>query len=171
MCRTAVLVLATALAVAVVQAQPAEVDASHVLAEIAKSGAIPTFKALVKNGDWVHVLSGVETGESDWLRVAVAIHPATDAGDSEMLSLAAGVALAKHPQAVLSIWGSHDGVQGICGYPDLAEPQTNTPQKAVAYIDTRIHAVGKVSGPLAQECLKVLRRTRQEILSKDGPFG
>ena len=71
---------------------------------------------------------------------------------------------------MLSVWGAYNGVEGVCGYPDLSDPKTDTQRKATAYIDARVHAVSKLHTPLAQECLKVLNHSREEILSKNDPF-
>ena len=143
---------------------------SQLLAKIEAVGPERAIAQWSKDGTFDRVLEGMETGRPEWLRLGVSLHGGTDAGYSEMLTLAAGVALEREPKAALSIWGVHDGVAGMCGYPDLSDPKTNTPQKAAAYIDARVRAVAGIRSALAKECLSVLKRTRKEIVSNNGPF-
>jgi hypothetical protein len=173
--RFSVVMLALALTVAKAHDQTPsnlpELDPSQLLAQISKLGARRTLAIWLKDGTFDRVLDRVETGESDWLHVAVAIRRATDAGYSEMLSLSTGIALAKHPAEVLSIWVTHYGVEGTCGYPDISDPRTDSVKKAVAYVDARAQAVRDIHTSLARKCLKNLELTRRGILTKGGPFG
>ena len=108
------------------------------------------------------------------LEVAVKIKPATDAGYSEMLHLASGVALAVAPKEVLLRTIPALPTDGVCGFPDMSDPRYNTKKKTLNYLDSRIKAVSGLSETklesVKMECLKILKKTRLEILSPMGPF-
>jgi hypothetical protein len=148
-------------------------DPAALLKEIRTNGAQQVATKL-KDTEWPSLVQGVETGADPWLRVAVALHPATDAGLSESLVLAAGVALAWAPKEVLILGARELSVTGICGYPDMSDPRTDSQDKVVAYLNVRIDAVTKVSdakaAPLRSACLSELNKTKADVTRPDGPF-
>lgn len=150
------------------------IDPAPILEEIKERGAQLVFNELWKNGAYGKVLKGIESGDDLWLDVAVEIQPATDAGPSEMLDLAAGVALVKAPAEVLLRAVPALSIEGVCGFPDMSDPRYDTKEKTLSYLDERIRAVTLLRQPsvkVAQEkCLKILKEKKSEILSPTGPF-
>lgn len=148
-------------------------EPAALLQKINEKGPKPVLEEL-RGEKWRTVLKNIETGKKPWLEVATALHRATDGGFSTMLSLAAGVALAHSPQDVLLVTGAELSIEGVCGYPDMADARTNTQQKVVAYLDTRISAVNKLVGSevvsLRNQCLQTLENTKREVMSPSGPF-
>ncbi len=128
----------------------------------------------VRAEQWPLVLKKIETGATPWLDVAVALDGTGDADLSGSLTLAVGVALASAPRQVLSILGDGMPVEAVCGFPDMADPRTNSQQKVVLYLDARARAVRRLSGAqgkqVREDCLAVLDRRRRDVLSPDGPF-
>jgi hypothetical protein len=131
--------------------------------------------AQLNGAQWVAVLKGIESGSHEWLEVAVTLHGATDAGPSEMLTLAAGVALRRAPADVLDVVASELSVEGVCGLPDLTDSRTDTRDKAIKYLDARlkaVRAVTKLEKPALQEqCIRSLQMARHDVASSHGPFG
>lgn len=148
-------------------------DPAALIKEIGAKGAKPVVDEL-KGQEWPLVIKGIETGAKPWLRVAVALHPATDGGLAESLVLAAGVALARAPGDVLVISGRELSIEGVCGYPDMTDPRTDSQTKVQAYLDARIEGVKALSdanlAALQTRCLSELNKTRLEVARPDGPF-
>jgi hypothetical protein len=149
-------------------------DASALLAQIIEQGPDAAYSELWPK-KWDQLERGIETGATEWLQVSVAIHPATDAGSSEMLILSGGVALANSPKAVLDIMVPAHPIEGICGYPDMADERTDSRDEVLAYLHTRIEAVSRISGadmvPKRDKCLATLRATMEEVSGPNSPFG
>jgi hypothetical protein len=126
------------------------------------------------DAQWNFILNKVETGKRQWLTVAATLHRHTDAGESEMLTLAMGKALRRNPTEVLRIVTGEVTAKEICGYPDMTESDTNSKEKVAAYLDSRIAAVEAVSEKALigrrNECLEIMRETRREVMSTSGPF-
>ena len=149
-------------------------EASALLAEIKERGPEAVFAKLWPE-KWDQLERGIETGATEWLEVSVAIHPATDAGSSEMLSLSGGVALANAPKAVLGIMVPAHKIEGICGYPDMADERTDTREEVLTYLRARIKAVSEISGAditlKRDKCLATLRATVEKVSGRHSPFG
>ena len=132
------------------------------------------FNRLWESNEWDYVIKQIETGDENWLKVATKLNEATDAGASEMLILAAGVALDKEPYNVLEIAAPVFSVENVCGYPDLGDPKFNTKVKSLAYLDARIKIVRSLKqedvAQLREQCLETLNKTRIEIAGPKGPF-
>jgi hypothetical protein len=74
------------------------------LEEIKLKGArTVVFKLYDDSNAWDYILKEIATGDRSWLEVAVALHPGSDAGSSEMLTLAVGEALEHNPVNVFQI--------------------------------------------------------------------
>jgi hypothetical protein len=165
------------LAVGVAKGTPGTNDATDPVAflqRIQKDGA-KAVVAQLNSAQWTAVLEGIESGRRDWLEVAVALHSATDAGPSEMLALAAGVALRRAPADVLDVVASELSVEGVCGLPDLTDPRTDTQVKATNFLDARLKAVRaatKLEKPaLREQCIRSLEMARRDVAGPNGPFG
>lgn len=98
-------------------------SASQMREEIAHSGAKTVVKQLNAGSGkpWKNLLSNVESGNDEWLKVAVAIHPGVDAGTGEDLTFAVATALRKNPATVLKLIGPDFPLEHICNVP-LIEP-------------------------------------------------
>jgi hypothetical protein len=149
-------------------------DPLLLLKEIESKGPDFVYKNILIKEKWLAFVKNVESGKKPWLQVAAAIHPATDGGPSEALTLAAGVALIHSPKEVLLVAGPELGIEGVCGFPDMGNPQYDTQKKTVSYLDARIKTVSKLSQPeigqVRDQCLKFLEKTKSEVLSPKGPF-
>ena len=65
--------------------------------------------------DWDYVMQQIQSGGDEWLHVAVALHPGSDAGSSEMLGEAVGVALIQAPESVLRLTIPAFALEVVCG--------------------------------------------------------
>jgi len=166
-------VLALVATVAIGSTLGNTLDPNTLASEIQTRGAKAVASKL-SSQQWVDVVKGVETGTRPWLQVAKALHQVTDAGYSESLSLAAGVALARAPRDVLLITAQEFSIEALCGYPDMTDARTNTQAKVVGYLDARIVAVSELSNAdvadLRTQCLDVLNKTKHDATRPDNPF-
>lgn len=148
-------------------------DPKLLLRQIKAQGAKAVLDTL-RAEQWPLMLKDIEGGDATWLDVAVAFDGTADADLAGSLTLAVGVALAKAPRKVLSILGGGMPVDAVCGFPDLGDPRTDTQEKVIQYLDARARAIrklgGKVDPQVREDCLAVLDRRRQNVLSPDGPF-
>jgi len=173
--RTPIPRLSGLLALALCLASAATADtmtAASMLSDIKARGARAVFKSIENTPRWDEVLTHVESGERQWLKVAVMLYSATDAGDSEMLTLAAGVALLRRPRDVLIYAAPTLGIQFVCGQPVEGDPGVETPTKLLAYLDARIAAVSRLTGvdvaAARTSCLKYLTEARSQAASSNG---
>jgi hypothetical protein len=78
--------------------------ASSILADVRAQGARAVVAALWPDSDrWNKVMANIGRGRPEWLKVAVALRPGTDAGAAETLDEAVFVALRTAPVAVLKL--------------------------------------------------------------------
>jgi hypothetical protein len=128
----------------------------------------------LNDAQWSFILKHIESGEKTWLDVAESLHERTDAGQSEMLSLAVGIALLENPSGALGTTVAGLPIEGVCGYPDMTDARTDSQAKVVAYLDARIQTLAKVTTKKGTEqrnkCVQILEATRTDVLSPNGPF-
>jgi hypothetical protein len=145
-----------------------------ILLNIQVRGAEYVYKQYDSQDEWNAVLGRIETGDKDWLKVAVAFYQVSDAGPAEMLIYATGVALAKSPHNALAIAAPAMSIEGVCGYPDMADPRFETKKQTLAYLDARIDAVSNLNqkdiSDRKEQCLEMLHKTRKEVSGPKGPF-
>jgi hypothetical protein len=145
-----------------------------VLADINARGAYAFVNAVFDKPEWGELLDHIETGQGQWLEVAIKLHAGTDAGSSEMLTSAVGVALLRNPRQVLLRVAPVLGMEGVCSSPDIDDPRWPTQQKAVANLDARIVSVSKLNradvASARDSCLKYLRDARAVLISPNGPY-
>ena len=145
-----------------------------ILLNIQMRGAEYVYKQYDSQDEWNAVLEKIETGDKDWLKVAVAFYQVSDAGPAEMLIYATGVALAKSPHNALAIAAPVMSIEGVCGYPDMADPRFDTKKQTLAYLNARIDAVSNLNqkdvSDRKEQCLEMLHKTRNEVSSPKGPF-
>lgn len=79
-------------------------NASSILADVRARGTHAAVAALWSDdGRWNRVMTNIGSGRPEWLNVAVALRPGTDAGAAEMLDEAIFFALKTAPVAVLKL--------------------------------------------------------------------
>jgi hypothetical protein len=145
------LVLATPVAFA------ADSAAKSVSSRIAKEGGHKVLWDL-----WQHeqafgrVLSGIESGDAAWLKVATQLRPFADGAAALSLDYAVAQALTRSPEPVLALVGHGFDIEYICTSPFI-EPE---PGVAETYEQQALAALSKVKAPalvsLASECSKRL---------------
>ncbi len=82
----------------------ASLHASSILADVRAQGARAVVAALWSDSDrWNQVMTNIGRGRPEWVEVAVALHPGTDAGAAETLDEAVFFALKTAPVAVLKL--------------------------------------------------------------------
>ena len=168
----ALTIIAVGAALLVGQAKASEqLDAKKVLQDIEEKGATTVFGTELTGKKWLTLLSNVETGKNVWLKVAVAIYPATDAGPAEDLTLAVSEALLHSPREVLLIAAPIMGINGICDYSEMtmAHRKIQTIQQATLDIDARLNVLRNIGGSdiaeQRKQCLAILEEARHEIQS------
>ncbi len=91
---------------------------------------------------WLIILKAISNGSAEWLDVADALRPGSDAGSSEELSFAIGDALEYNAEDILKRYGMN---KNVCGAPDIDDPKYNTYAKAVRAINIRIQKIQAVT--------------------------
>jgi hypothetical protein len=101
------------------------------------------------------VLSGIESADPAWLRVALLLKPFSDAGASESLDDAVALALPKSPERILSLVGHGFDLKFICTSPFY---EGEEPGVAEAYERKTLVALASIQEPrlkaLAADCAK-----------------
>jgi hypothetical protein len=148
----------------------APLRADQILADIKHRGAQEVLKGFWKQDGsfgpkWDEIADRVARGGKDWLQVAAALRPATDAGASETLDEAVFLALKPSPVKVLRLLreGTFE-TQAICSSIigiDYDETESRR------FIQERIEVLAGVSEPsvrgVREECLKGLRGALADI--------
>jgi len=116
---------------------------------------------------WNSVLRNVATGSEEWLQVAVALRPGTDAGTTSMLENVVGEALENRPENVLRIAVQGFSIPSICGGPDVDDARYDSYELSIKAIDKRKKNVAAVTDPdlekLCDQCIKYLERSKKGI--------
>ena len=130
-------------------------------------GVSDTVEFLFKSRQWESsVLPGVESGGSDWLEVARAIHEGTDAGGREDLEGAMVLAALKVPYSVLPIlkefWWKEPGSTCVFGW------DSDLPDGVATYVNKLKAALkkqppGGASQKLHDECLHGIEATLKDV--------
>lgn len=103
------------------------------------------------------VITGIESADPSWLKVAAALKPSSDAGASLSLNYAVASALPKAPDRVLALIQQGFKMDDICTSPFI-EPD---PGVAEAYERKTLKALATVkTGPLAPVAAACAERVR-----------
>jgi hypothetical protein len=149
-------------------------NAATFLADINSRGVRAVLNDIWGKPDWDSLLTQVETGQKAWLLVAVRMYEATDAGSTEMLTSATGVALLTNPRYVLLQVAPTFGLENVCSGPDIDDARWSTKPQAIANLDERIHSVSALKGQdiakARAACLKSLKADRDLLESPNGPY-
>ncbi len=117
--------------------------------------------------EWKIVLRNIASGNKSWLKVAVALHPGSDAGSSEMLTLSVGEALENAPANVFKIALKEFQLDSVCGSPDVDDVRYNSYDLATKAISLRQEKVSTITDPklreLGKKCIKMLEKSKSEI--------
>jgi len=99
---------------------------------------------------WEYVLDQIETGNIEWLKIALLLSPATDADSAETLGDALAEATTRAPARVLLLFSNH------CYIPDYKLPPTK--ERFLAEIQRRVRIVERVADPFLKqakaECIR-----------------
>ena len=151
-----------------------------IIAEASERGAGTVVAELYSNStEWAFLLRQIATGTEAWLKVAVALHPGSDAGASQMLTLSVGEALENAPANVFKIALGEFQLNLICGAPDLDDTRYGSYELAMEAIKKRQMRISNVTdsrlGAVCSECIQILDKAKHDIgmfyrkdKSKDG---
>jgi hypothetical protein len=136
--------------------------------EIESSGARAVVNELYSDWDvWDFVLKKIGSGDESWLKVAVALHPGSDAGSAEMLNLAVGEALEHNPENVFKITLNEFRLNSICSGADVDDARYNTYELSLEAINVRIQKVSSVKAPsfesTKKECIRNLEKSKDYL--------
>ena len=156
----AALLLTLVFTIPVAYAFDRDPSAQAILARVAKEGGHKVLWTLWEHDkEFGRVISGIESGDPSWLKVATVLRPFSDAGASLSLDYAVARALPKAPNRVLALIGHGFKVEDICTSPFI-EPE---PGIAETYERQTLAALSKVKtpglAPIAAECSKQARLT------------
>ena len=117
-----------------------------VLQEVSKRGANIVVTELYNDSSkWNYVLQHIKLGSVDWLNVAVALYPGSDAGASEMLVNSVGEALENAPINVFKIAFPKYRLEDICSSPDVDDKRYNSFERSMNAIDRRIKKISTIT--------------------------
>jgi len=129
----------------------------NVLKLIQDHGAHAAEAKLWGTKEWDEMITGVASGESEWLTVAEKLLPGTDAGSNSELFDAVAWALPKAPANVLGLVSRKRGDwESVCSGPPVDFPP---PGDSKSYFKRATEAVAGVSN-------KDLQRVRNECLTR-----
>ena len=115
------------------------------LQEINLKGARAVVIELYKNSNvWDAVLKKIATGNRSWLEIAVALRPGSDAGSSEMLTLAVGEALEHNPTTVLQVAPKAFQLSSVCSGPDVDDHRYDSYELSMKAINRRIEKLSTI---------------------------
>ena len=116
---------------------------------------------------WRLILADIATGDQSWLEVAVALHPGSDAGSSEMLTLAVGAALENNPANVFQTALKAFQLKSICSGPDVDDPKYGSYELSMKAINQRIGKVNSIkdksSAAISKACVQHLEESKNGI--------
>ncbi len=136
-------------------------SASDLEVQIRANGAQATVRKLwATSPEWDILLRRIESGDSAWVKVAVALKPGSDAGSAETLKQAVSLSIQKAPEQFLSIAWPAFG-QEACHDLQI-EP---SPQQHVQFMDATRKALSSVSDDTLTSrrdaCLEALQGNRR----------
>jgi hypothetical protein len=165
--RTLLWLAIVGLSTVVASAQPA-VTSDNIDQRIAEVGPHTTVAEMYADPSiWTAVLSGVSSGEANWIKVAIKLRQSSDAAASQELELALGEALEHQPQAVLEIAGPALGLQVICAGPDVDDKRYDSYALSIRAIDARVAMVRSLSdtrvAAARERCLGALEASKSGL--------
>jgi hypothetical protein len=155
-----------------INADQSYTDPQATIREVSRRGAsevcVELFYKLQK---WYYVMDRIATGEPDWLKVAVALRPGSDAGAADIFG-ALGKALKTNPTEVLRLISEGFPLEYICSWPVVGTPPCTTYELCLKEIEDRQNSVRYVSSSalrnLCQRCLSSLENGKRVIAREYG---
>lgn len=142
---------------------PIPLKPEAIRAEIERTGAGPTLQSLFEDDKrWPKVVGLIGSGSPAWLKIAVALEPASDGASAEDLRDAVFIALKPSPRLVLALINDNK-------FADACEPGLvdYSNREIRRMIGDRIRVVEAVSDPGLQTarngCLQRMRRVLAEM--------
>lgn len=119
------------------------------------------------NDKWNILLRYIASGDIEWLKIAVSLKEGSDAGSSEMLSLAVGEALEHNPENVFKFALGSFKLNVICGGPDVDHIRYDSYELSIEAINKRIQKVSAIKDKnlmdKCNECLKYLSEAKKHV--------
>jgi hypothetical protein len=145
------------------------VSPNIVLTDIRVHGAEKVLKKLLqKGGSWNAVHKGISSGDSEWLDVAAALRPATDAGVSSSLDIALFFALKQAPMKVLTLLVELKIPSNEVCSGGLVLDSDPSKQQINSWFNERIQSVQSVAAAnlatIRATCISDLERTKKLVL-------
>ena len=145
-------------------------DLASVRSLIAKQGAQQALSVLVAaESEWDAFLDQIATGRAEWLTVAAALRPVSDAHASETLDIAIQEALPRNAAGVLGLvaQGSFTAA-GACGMYGFGQVEDERPTSTLlGLVDKRLAAVSRVTDSRLvaprDACLRELKFLRSSL--------
>jgi len=143
-------------------------DPKAIINEVSKRGADVIVSELYSTDEaWKFVLRNIAVGTEPWLKVAVALHPGSDAGASEMLNLSVGEALENTPENVFRFTLQEFQLNTICSGVDIDDPRYNSYELSMKAIKRRQDRIAGISHPdlrdVAKRCIQILEESKAGI--------
>jgi hypothetical protein len=119
-------------------------------------GPVSTYRSLAGDDErWTTVVSGVRSGEADWLRIAARLHGVLDTHPGEQMLEAVAVAFDKNPDGAIRILVPAYGPEIVCAQTSEGEPLT--PSQANRRMEL-LRQSNSLSGEIASACARALSR-------------
>lgn len=116
---------------------------------------------------WDSVLRKIGSGEEAWLKVATALRSGSDAGASEMLTLAVSEALEHKPAVVFKNALQTFELRDICSSPDVDDERYNSYELSIRSVNIRIDKVASIGNPdlkdLSNKCIQYLEESKEHL--------
>ena len=140
-------------------------DPQAIIEEVSKRDASEVVAELSDNQQaWYYIIDQISAGETEWLKVAVALRPGTDAGGTEDIFGALGSALKTNPKEVLQLISDSFPVEHVCSWPIVGTPPCTTYDFCIKEIEKRQKSIKNISNNnLCQSCLNCLENGKKEI--------
>jgi hypothetical protein len=158
----------TSIPVREIAAADTQIDPKSILQEVKLKGARAVVSELYGTPKtWHATLERIASGDQSWLDVAVALHPGSDAGSSEMLNLAVGAALENNPAKVFQTTLKTFQLKSICSAPDVDDPKYDSYELSMKAINQRISKVSSITGEtitdINKACIQYLEESKKGI--------
>ena len=139
-----------------------------IISEVKLRGAKSVVVDLTKDWNvWDSICDKVATGNSTWLKAAVALQPGTDAGSSETMDLALGEALEHSPENVFRIAIPVFEIESICSGPDVDSSRYDSYELSLKAINLRIKKVAAIKNQklkeMSKDCIKHLEESKKGV--------
>lgn len=142
-------------------------SAKELLTEIEQTSASNVLERLWNDPQLFDQLENkIASGKDEWLKVAVALKPVSDAGFAEALEMSVAAALPKNPHGVLQLVNRGFDLKWVCGEPEFEVPL----ERSLKHFNRSLSALDKVKDPslseLKQQCVNHIQSLVKAIKEK-----